>query len=272
MVKNRIPYIIFGSLSFYNRKEIKDIISYLRFAVDHNDYDSYSRSLKNPLRYCGNAFIDNVDEYSKTNNVDLLEATKQLGYGRFRNAQQYVRWIKEIKKIGRPYDAINFIRGAGYDHYLNEDADDDDSADNERIENLVTFQLSAEKFDTIPEFLEHIDNVISSQQDYDKLEMDCVKLMTIHKSKGLEFKIVFGCGISDGLLPHSRSVDIEEERRLCYVLVTRTKDRLFLSSIDHRNEKAMEVSPFIYEMNLLVEDDAKKRKNNNDNIKLKLLN
>ena len=255
-IKDNIPYVIYGSISFYQRAEIQDIISYLKFVVDHNNFEAFSRSLKTPSRYASNVFIDQVSNYSINNEASLLTACKKLAVKRFKQVIDYIRWIEDLKNIDSPAQMIKYIRDAGYDQYIKDENNND--PDDERLENLTTLECSAGNFTNVHEFLNHIEQVIESQKNKNN-DIDVVRLMTIHKSKGLEFPVVFIVNCNEGLLPHVKNTDIketgvdagvEEERRLMYVAITRAKDRLYVSSTSIYNDKPAITSRFVTEMRL----------------------
>jgi len=199
-------------------------------------------------------FIDQVSNYSVSNEVSLLTACKKLAVKRFKQVVDYVRWIEDLKYIDSPAQMIKYIRDAGYDQYIKDNSDND--PDDERLENLTTLECSAGNFTNVHEFLNHIEQVIESQKNKNN-EIDVVKLMTVHKSKGLEFPVVFIVNCNEGLLPHVKNTDIketgvdvgvEEERRLMYVAITRAKDRLYVSNTTTYNDKPATASRFIIEM------------------------
>ncbi|PZN08655.1 MAG: hypothetical protein DIU69_09735, partial [Bacillota bacterium] len=126
-----------------------------------------------------------------------------------------------------------------------------DEADNPRLDNVHELTAAAARFSDIPSFLAYADMMATRSQRDDDEAGDKVQIMTIHRSKGLEWPVVFVAGVADGLLPHAMAEFEAEERRLCYVAITRTRDRLYVSCPATYNGKACEPSPFLYEMGLL---------------------
>ncbi len=201
-IKSSIPYVLIGGLRFYERAEVKDILAMLRFAVDQRDMVSYDRLEKT---------------IGKKKLQNLQQAISGLNVSRFSSSQLL--------------DAL--ISASSYlDKF-----DPKDEEDQRRLENIKELKSVATSHPNVYQFLENVSLV---QQEYSlqekkkkKENKDGVRLMTLHSSKGLEFEVVFLVGFEEGILPHSRSMveasDIEEERRLCYVGITRAKDFLYLT-------------------------------------------
>ncbi len=240
--KEGIDYQIIGGLKFYERKEVKDIIAYLRFAVFEEDEISLFRILNTPKRGLGATTEKKLRELID-GGMTGLEALKSLikisspkqKIG-LENLIDIVEAIREKVPVLPPYDLIRFIYSAtSYEDFLKKQFPEDWES---RAENVRELGNTLAEFseregingeDLILEFL----NSISLMQDQDDLkENERVTLMTVHSSKGLEFPVVFITGLEDGIFPHSRSVEegnIEEERRLFYVAITRAKKLLTLS-------------------------------------------
>ncbi len=206
-LKNNIPYVLIGGLRFYERAEIKDILAMVRFAVNHQDQVSYGR------------------------------LTKTFGKKRLFSFENYLKDV-DLSDLSSLQILESLVLNSGYlDRF---DPKDDD--DQRRIENIKELKSVATSFPKINDFLENIALVQAeySQQEKSKRKekRDGIRLMTLHSSKGLEFEAVFLVGFEEGILPHSRSMvddsDIEEERRLCYVGITRAKDYLHLSYASRR--------------------------------------
>jgi DNA helicase-2/ATP-dependent DNA helicase PcrA len=242
-----IPYRIIGGLKFYERKEIKDTIAYLRLVQNTNDNLSLSRVINEPKRGVGNTSLANVEAIANDNGVSMFEIIKNADkYGLTRvysNTREFVELIDDLhnKKDGMNISDLvkQILQRSGYTQSLkNENTVE---AEN-RIENLDEFLTVAQEFEeqmadsTLEEFLEGI--TLSS--DIDNLEEteETVTLMTLHSAKGLEFPVVFLVGMEEGIFPGYKSIgetkELEEERRLCYVGITRAKEYLFMTCAKQR--------------------------------------
>lgn len=250
-VANNIPYCIVGSVGFYRRKEVKDLVAYLRVVADPGDEEAVKRVINVPSRYLGQAFVRDVEAYAKRAGCTFYRAltrTPGLKPYQLRGAQQFVEIIGTVQaEEYRPAAAIRMIRDmTDYDKYVRQDAEE---ADDDRIANLDALEQAAAKFPDIPSFLRYV--AMMEGRDTEATG-DRVQLLSIHRAKGLEWPVVFVAGVSDGLLPHARAENVEEERRLCYVAVTRAKDRLFLSVLNSYRGRPVEPSPFLAEAGILV--------------------
>ena len=238
-----LPYHIVGSVRFYERREIKDALSYLRLVTNPADDLSFRRALGAPPRGVGRTTLGRLEELAAAAGVPLLatatNASAELGGRAGRALGEFARLIAELRAaaeaphpLGERVAAI--IDGTG----LREALRRENTAEAEsRLENLDELVVAAEEFATRPEggdlagFLDSI-SLIS---DVDELQeaRPAATLMTLHSAKGLEFPAVFLTGLEEGVFPHGRALDdeegIEEERRLAYVGLTRAKERLFLS-------------------------------------------
>lgn len=255
MIKNKIPYIVLGSANFYDRKEIKDILAYMRLSQDLNLDDELERIINKPNRFLGKVFISGLQNYSFSHNTSMYEAlikypeVKSWKYSQGTSfLHRFLGHLSESNEM-KPADMIRLIRKeTGYDEWIIDS--DDGEEENERIENLNSMTIAASKYSSVEEFLDYVDN-ISKTQSKDKSEVNKVKLMSIHRSKGLEFPVVFLSGVSENILPHARSTtqdEVEEERRLCYVGMTRSKDLLYMSWTNFYQNKEAGASIFIEEL------------------------
>jgi DNA helicase-2/ATP-dependent DNA helicase PcrA len=264
-----IPYIIHNGFSFYDRKEVKDILSYLRLVNDVNDDEAFTRVYNVPSRYLGKAYLDKlkaVKGHSLWEATDIVNLTKseQTGTTAFKQLVEHMRFMHE--NGAKVADIIEYLLDNGYNEHLkksvNEQEDETDSIDekiNPVVEKLLYF---ATRFEKLNQLLDYVSLMANKRKNG---VVNGVQLMTIHRSKGLEAKVVFGIGINENLLPHYKSIEaeacgdssaIEEERRLAYVLVTRAEELCYLSSTTSFNGKAGGTSRFINEMEL--EADNKK--------------
>ena len=242
-----IPYKIIGGLKFYERKEIKDIIAYLRLIYNPSDNLSLKRIINEPKRGVGKTSIDNISKLSEELNISMYEIIKNAAdYGlnrvyantrEFIEQMQYLMSKKEELKISELVKET--LNKTGYTKALeNENTIEAET----RIQNLEEFLTVAIEFEeevvenSLGEFLEGI--TLSSDIDGMEDEEDSVTLMTLHSAKGLEFPVVFLVGMEEGIFPGYKSIgeqsELEEERRLCYVGITRAKNYLFLTCAKQR--------------------------------------
>lgn len=235
MLKFGIPYQIVGGLRFYERAEIKDIISYLRVAVNPKDYASFERSITTPPRGVGEKAIGIISSNFKQ---DWIEATKSsleyLPKKTKEAVEKYldlIEFIRENSFISMAETVRELLKRVDYESYLQKEYDKDWE---DRVQNIGEFISAIEEAQkngkTLQEFLEEI--TLSQAQDSID-ENSSVKIMTVHAAKGLEFKTVFIAGLEEGIFPSGKAFDdplqMEEERRLFYVALTRAKEHLYLT-------------------------------------------
>jgi len=242
-----IPYKIVGGLKFYERKEIKDIISYLRLVYNPNDNISLKRVINEPKRGIGKTSVDNVQEISEKTGISMFNIIKnaeQYGLNRLKaNSMEFINLIEEMKKKSEQLSISELIKEilnkSGYVKALeNENTTEAES----RIQNLEEFLTVAIEFEeeeaenTLGDFLEGI--TLSSDIDSVEDAEDSVTLMTLHSAKGLEYPVVFLVGMEEGIFPGYKSIgepkELEEERRLFYVGITRAKQFLHLTCAKKR--------------------------------------
>ena len=242
-----IPYKVVGGLKFYERKEIKDIISYLRLIQNPADNLSLNRIINEPKRGIGKTSLDNIAKVAETNDTSMYEIIKnaeQYGLNRvYLNSREFVDCIEEFiaqkdsMKISELIKKV--LKKTGYTRAL--ENENTVEAEN-RIANLDEFLNVAIEFEEesadngLSDFLEGI--TLSSDLDNVEETDETVTLMTLHSAKGLEFPVVFLVGMEEGIFPGYKSIgeqkELEEERRLCYVGVTRAKENLFLTNSRQR--------------------------------------
>ena len=245
--RENIPYKIIGGLKFYERKEIKDLIAYLRLIQNSADNLSLKRIINEPKRGIGKTSLDKVEQLSNDSGKSMYEIIKhadEYALNRvFLNSREFINSIEELKakkddlKISELVTTT--LKKTGYMKAL--ENENTIEAEN-RIANLEEFLTVAIEFEeefaenTLSEFLEGI--TLSSDLDNLEEEQDMVTLMTLHSAKGLEFPVVFLVGMEDGIFPGYQSMmdpqELEEERRLCYVGITRAKENLFLTCSKQR--------------------------------------
>jgi DNA helicase-2/ATP-dependent DNA helicase PcrA len=270
-----IPYVLYGGVSFYDRKEVKDIISYLQLVHDKDNNKAFERVINVPSRFLGKAYIEKLKTVKKTSLWDAnskvqLKNYEEKGVMEFKNL---VNSMKNLLTRGESMTGIiNHLLDKGYRDYL---LDDENEESDSRMENIETLKYLLSHFENVETFLNYVDEMTSKA----KHNINGVQLMTIHKSKGLEFDTVFGIGLSENLLPHFKSIEkateqeengekpqaIEEERRLAYVLVTRAEQRCFVSSTETYNGKSAGASRFISEMGLMTEFEADSQMSDKEN-------
>ncbi|MCI8655319.1 MAG: DNA helicase PcrA [Clostridia bacterium] len=245
--RENIPYKIIGGLKFYERKEIKDTIAYLRLIQNTADNLSLNRIINEPKRGIGKTSLDNVAEIATQYNVSMYEVIKnanQYGLNRvYLNSREFIDTMESLiaKKDEVPVSKLIelTLNKTGYTKAL--ESENTVEADN-RIANLEEFLTVAIEFEEesadnrLSDFLEGI--TLSSDLDNNEEEVDSVTLMTLHSAKGLEFPVVFLVGMEEGIFPGYQSMqepkELEEERRLCYVGITRAKENLFLTCARQR--------------------------------------
>ncbi len=241
--RENIPYKIIGGLKFYERKEIKDIIAYLRLIQNQADNLSLKRIINEPKRGIGKTSLDKIEMLSIQNEISMYEIIKeadQYGLNRvFLNSREFINTIEELKTKKDELPISELIKltldKTGYIKALENERTVE--ADN-RIANLEEFLTVAIEFEEefaengLSDFLEGI-TLSSDIDNLDEEEQDSVLLMTLHSAKGLEFPVVFLVGMEEGIFPGNQSMmeekELEEERRLCYVGITRAKENLFLT-------------------------------------------
>lgn len=237
-----VPYKIVGGIRFLDRAEIKDILAYVKLAYQPNDIASFLRIANVPTRGVGATSLEKFVLWQRQSNMDIISALVNVDQtnsitARARNS---LRSLGEALQIAQaklqnssPSEVIEYIVGAV--HYRDYLQDDTPQAE-EKIENISTLISDAKVYEDIDTFLEETALMSSSDESSNKGE---VTLMTLHAAKGLEFPVVFMVGMEEGILPHSRVFDakpseLEEERRLCYVGMTRAREELYLSYASSR--------------------------------------
>ena len=255
-IENRIPYVIYGGIRFYERMEVKDILSYLRLIVTGDDL-AFQRVINQPKRGIGQKSIDTIFSLAKENNISMYEVVKQGLFAKNQSVlESFVDMVDRWKSSldGKPLEEVltDVFEQSGYRSMLEKENE------TERIENVKSL------IDDIKDYQETYPG--STLADYlsmislytDKANTDgsaSVSLMTIHASKGLEFKVVFVVGLSEGIFPSERTMleqkGVEEERRLAYVAYTRAKEKLTLtdtSSFSYVVNSAKTTSRFVNEV------------------------
>ncbi|MHB1253057.1 MAG: 3'-5' exonuclease, partial [Candidatus Humimicrobiaceae bacterium] len=251
-IRENIPYRIFGGLKFYDRKEIKDMLAYMKIISNPKDVVSLLRVINVPARGIGKTTTSNIEKYSRLNKVTFCEAFYEI---------EKINAINPStrQKIREFINMLDLLRSFLNDHsidetieelwektsYIKELALENTIESLNRIDNLKEFLTVVMEFEeshnaveenaklSIHDFLQEI-SLVSEIDNYDE-NADTVTLMTLHNAKGLEFPVIFIVGLEEGIFPHIRSItggydDVEEERRLCYVGITRAREKVFLTS------------------------------------------
>src|SRR5512139_1215637 len=248
LLAQRIPYRVYGGLRFFERQEIKDALAYLRLIANRDDDASFERVVNLPTRGIGARTLEVLRAHAKAHSVSLWAASTacadELGAKATACLQAFLTLIEkldaETQELALHEQVDHVIQASGLaGHYQKEKADKGEA----RLENLEELVSAARGFtpegDDMPPlmaFLSHA--VLESGEGQAEEWEDCVQMMTLHSAKGLEFPVVFLCGLEDGLFPHQRSVmdvhGLEEERRLCYVGCTRAMRQLYLTYAEQR--------------------------------------
>ncbi len=248
LLKERIPYVIVGGLSFYQRREIKDLLAWLRIVQSGTDFLAFVRTVNLPKRGLGEATLEKLRDFAAEQQVNIFEGSRQIAEGRaqfklsqrqFEGLKEYVEIVmslREMIKQGRPLHEIitEALERSRYVEYLR---DDPESYEERRgnIEELVSKAAEWEEeveHPSLAAFLEEL--TLKSSADEKDPSGEHVRMMTLHNSKGLEFDAVFLVGMEEELFPHVNAMEnqesLEEERRLCYVGMTRAKEFLYLTA------------------------------------------
>jgi len=246
LIKDNIPYTIFGGIRFFERKEIKDVLSMLRLIVQGDNF-SFLRMHNQPTRGLGKKFLERLSLLAGEQNLSLLQALeknttdKELAK---KGALDFLLLINELRETAKTKSISDLVKiildKSGLSELYRKDGDEDRL---ENIKELVNSMLLLEKENNAPvnivEYLQEI--ALYTDLDADSQQQDKVRLMTIHISKGLEFPYVFLCGFTEGILPSALSIKerrkraIEEERRLMYVAVTRAEKRFYMTDSEGFN-------------------------------------
>lgn len=277
LVKANIPYKVFGSFYFYKRKEIKDLLAYLKLIANPSDDVSLERVINEPKRKIGDKTIENLREKARSLNISMFEAIDSGKELEFKNL------ILNLIEISKDTSITGLIDKTLELSKMKETYENDKSLESDiRLENLMEFRSVSETYEketgnvNLSDFLMEV-SLVSDAAEY-SLDSDAVTLMTVHSAKCLEFKVVFIIGLEENIMPISKALyddeELEEERRLMYVAITRAKEKLYLLNAGRRmlygNMQMNPPSRFISEIsdNLL---DKEETKNEMHSLKTKLL-
>jgi DNA helicase-2/ATP-dependent DNA helicase PcrA len=282
LVKKGIPYVIIGGFKFFDRKEVKDIIAYLKIIDGSDDILSYERVINVPARGIGAKTFGRIIEISAESGKNIYNVLEEISNGDIdfparakKGVEKFFNTIKLLRKA-KDSDEMTISDLAALliekTEYLNVFDSLDPIESENKILNIQELIGSIKHFEDVNKdgtLTDYLDNVTLTSSGDVTSEGNCVSLMTIHSAKGLEFEYVFLTGFEDSLLPHVNSknseAEIEEERRLCYVAITRAKQKLYITLCDKRSRGRMTQynmpSPFLkdlplnllelYEMNVI---------------------
>ncbi|PKG97839.1 DNA helicase Rep [Paraglaciecola sp. MB-3u-78] len=273
LMSNRIPYKINGGMSFFGRTEVKDIMAYLRLLVNQDDDNALLRVINTPTRGIGRVSLEKLGNLANHNRSSMFEAAfdpnlQDVLTGKaLVSVEQFSRWIVELSDRAVRGDGIatirEMIKTMGYEEWLYESSTSPKAAEM-GMANISTLfgwisnMLEGGELDPPMTLQEVVNRLIlrdMMERGEDAEETDQVQLMTLHSSKGLEFPYVFMVGMEEGLLPHQSSIEeenIDEERRLAYVGITRAQKVLFMTLVKERRQYGEVINPepsrFLYEL------------------------
>ena len=269
ILKVNWPYRVVGSYYFYKRKEIKDLLCYLRLISNHQDDVSLERVINVPKRGIGDTSINNLRGLARDNNECMFKCLSKP------KEVEFKKLILELTEDAKDLDLTELIDVVLEKTGMKEELEKEHTLEADiRLENLMEFKSITENYQketgtvNLEDFLEDI-SIVADQSEHQTLD-NAVTLMTMHAAKGLEFKVVFLIGMEEGIMPHSMSLneasELEEERRLCYVGITRAKERLYITNAKRRmlfgNTNMNPPSRFIAEIdNNLIEKEESKTEN-----------
>ncbi len=250
LITGAIPYRLLGGTRFYERKEIKDLVCYLKVVCNSKDDIALKRIINVPKRGIGAASVNNIEEYAERNQMDFLEAARLckemgiLGAGPSQKVLGFTSLIDELQELAKENDIKllleTIIEKTEFRNHIrmteSDTAEDRLSNIDELVSKTIHYMETAED-PNLGEFLEEV-ALVADIDNYDE-DSNSVVLMTLHSAKGLEFPVVFMPGVEEGLFPSYMSLTegddkLEEERRLCYVGITRAREKLFMLHADQR--------------------------------------
>lgn len=266
ILKVNWPYRVVGSYYFYKRKEIKDLLCYLRLISNHQDDVSLERVINVPKRGIGDTSINNLRSLARDNNECMFKCLSKP------KEVEFKKLILELTEDAKDLDLTELIDVVLEKSGMKEELEKEHTLEADiRLENLMEFKSITENYQketgtvNLEDFLEDI-SIVADSSEHETLD-NAVTLMTMHAAKGLEFKVVFLIGMEEGIMPHSMSLneagELEEERRLCYVGITRAKERLYITNAKRRmlfgNTNMNPPSRFIAEIdgNLIEKEESK---------------
>ncbi len=256
LINAGLPYRVYGGLRFFERAEIKDALAYLRLIQNRNDDSSFERIINRPTRGIGARTVETMRAYARANSCSMWQAAEAVASGTLggKAASSVVVFLSLIESMARDTTKLELqeqvdqvIHGSELIGFFQKEKGERGETRVENLEELVSAARSfkadaAEEMTPLDAFLSHA--ALEAGEGQAEAWEDCVQLMTMHSAKGLEFPLVFLCGMEDGLFPHQRSVadpnGLEEERRLCYVGITRAKQTLYITYAEQRRLHGMD--------------------------------
>lgn len=241
-----IPYIVFGGFRFFDRQEVKHAMAYLRLAYDHKDNLAFLRVVNTPARAIGPSTISKLETLAQEHKVSLFEAIDLMDTKSSKKFEGFINLVNHLKAQTKEKNLVEMVKTVIIDSGLENMYETDPKEGPERLDNLYELISAADVYITenpksdITEFLafSSLESDVNTKKRDENA--DVVKMMTVHASKGLEFEVVFITGIEQGMFPHANSLkdrdpaQVEEERRLMYVALTRAKHHLYLSFAEER--------------------------------------
>ncbi len=239
-----LPYKIIGGLRFYERREIKDIIAYLRLVNNISDDLAFERIINVPKRGIGKSSISKISSFARLNKISMFEATQNIIFKTNTKAKnelyKFVDNVKKWQKIKKNFDHVDLaktvIQESGYLEFIKNEEKNSTSPENlSKLDNINEFIESLKDFKNIEGFLEHVSLVM---ENITNTSDETITLMTMHAAKGLEYDNVFLAGWEEGVFPSQRSIEetgnkgLEEERRLAYVALTRARKKIFITYVN----------------------------------------
>jgi DNA helicase II / ATP-dependent DNA helicase PcrA len=256
LINAGLPYRVYGGLRFFERAEIKDALAYLRLIANRDDDGSFERVINRPTRGVGARSVESMRAYARANSCSMWRAAGAIASDELggRAASSVLAFMTLIERMAREtqglelhYQVDHAIQASGLIEFFRKEKGERGETKIENLEELVSAAKGfsadpAEEMSALDAFLSHA-ALEAGEGQADAWE-DCVQLMTMHSAKGLEFPLVFLCGLEDGLFPHQRSISdpagLEEERRLCYVGITRAKKILYVTHAEQRRLHGMD--------------------------------
>ncbi|MFK8053987.1 MAG: DNA helicase II [Woeseiaceae bacterium] len=257
LLNARIPYRVYGGLRFFERAEIKDVLAYMRLVSNRGDDAAFERVVNVPARGIGARTVETIRKYARANACTLWRAAGAVASDQLaaRSANAIKQFLNLIEQMSADCTSLELhevvdhvIHHSGLLMHYRKEGDEKAQTRTENVEELVSAargfspDQETESMSEIDAFLAHA-ALEAGEGQADAWE-DCVQLMTLHSAKGLEFPLVFLCGMEDGLFPHQRSINdpagLEEERRLCYVGCTRAMSELYLTYAEQRRLHGMD--------------------------------
>ena len=256
LINARLPYRVYGGLRFFERSEIKDALAYLRLISNRDDDSSFERIVNRPTRGIGARTLEVMRSYARANSCSMWRAAGAVASGELagRAATAVVVFLNLIATLAKDTDGLDLqeqvdhvIHASGLIEFFKKEKGERGETRIENLEELVSAARGfspdpAEEMSPLDAFLSHA--ALEAGEGQAEAWEDCVQLMTMHSAKGLEFPLVFLCGMEDGLFPHQRSIadpqGLEEERRLCYVGITRAMQTLYVSYAEQRRLHGMD--------------------------------